>query len=134
MWMKTQSWIKKQSGRSRRFAGQRKRALCSDKKMVNKELKECEVKMKKIKGLIFAIGFVLCGFVLGACGTSAEAKQDKPLKIWFENQNGKMETYQLVDEETGVNYIVVSGELFQKGIGTAITPRLKADGSLYTSK
>lgn len=40
MWMKTQSWIKKQSGRSRRFAGQRKRALCSDKKMVNKELKE----------------------------------------------------------------------------------------------
>lgn len=67
--------------------------------MVNKELKECEVKMKKIKGLIFAIGFVLCGFVLGACGTSAEAKQDKPLKIWFENQNGKMETYQLVDEK-----------------------------------
>ena len=45
-----------------------------------------------------------------------------------------METYQLVDEETGVNYIVVSGELYQKGIGTAITPRLKADGSLYMSK
>lgn len=52
--------------------------------------------MKKIKGLIFATGFVLCGFVIGACGTSVEAKQDKPLKIWFENQNGKMETYQLV--------------------------------------
>ena len=90
--------------------------------------------MKKIKGLIFATGFVLCGFVIGACGTSVEAKQDKPLKIWFENQNGKMETYQLVDEETGVNYIVVSGELYQKGFGTAITPRLKADGSLYMSK
>lgn len=40
MWTKIQSWIKKQSERSRRFAGQRKRALCSDKKMVNKELKE----------------------------------------------------------------------------------------------
>lgn len=90
--------------------------------------------MKKIKCLIFSIGFVLCGFVLGACGISVEAKQDKPLKIWFENQNGKMETYQLVDEETGVNYIVVSGQLYQKGIGTAITPRLKADGSLYISK
>lgn len=64
----------------------------------------------------------------------SKQKQDKPLKIWFENQNGKMETYQLVDEETGVNYIVVSGELYQKGIGTAITPRLKADGSLYMSK
>lgn len=90
--------------------------------------------MKKIKGLIFSIGFVLCGFVLGACRISVEAKQDKPLKIWFENQNGKMETYQLVDEETGVNYIVVSGQLCQKDIGTAITPRLKADGSLYISK
>lgn len=90
--------------------------------------------MKKIKGLIFSIGFVLCGFVLGACRISVEAKQDKPIKIWFENQNGKMETYQLVDEETGVNYIVVSGQLYQKGIGTAITPRLKADGSLYISK
>ena len=61
------------------------------------------------------------------------SKQNK-IKIWFENQNGKMETYQLVDEETGVNYIVVSGELYQKGIGTAITPGLKADGSLYMSK
>ena len=90
--------------------------------------------MKKIKGLIFATGFVLCGFILGACGISTEAKQDKPLQIWLENQNGKMETYQLVDEETGVNYIVVSGELCQEGIGTAITPRLKADGSLYISK
>lgn len=90
--------------------------------------------MKKIKGLIFATGFVLCGFILGACGISTEAKQDKTLKIWLENQNGKMETYQLVDEETGVNYIVVSGELCQEGIGTAITPRLKADGSLYISK
>lgn len=90
--------------------------------------------MKKIKGLIFATGFVLCGFILGACGISTEAKQDKPLKICLENQNGKMETYQLVDEETGVNYIVVSGELCQEGIGTAITPRLKADGSLYISK
>ena len=37
--------------------------------------------MKKIKGLIFSIGFVLCGFVLGACRISVEAKQDKPLKI-----------------------------------------------------
>ena len=90
--------------------------------------------MKKIKCLIFATVFLLCRFVIVACGTSVESKQDKPLKIWFENQNGKMGTYQLVDEETGVNYIVVSGELYQKGIGTAITPRLKADGSLYMSK
>lgn len=89
---------------------------------------------RNLKRILFAAGFLVCGFIFGVCGTSVEAKQDKPLKIWFENQNGKMETYQLVDEETGVNYIVVSGELYQKGIGTAITPRLKADGSLYMSK
>lgn len=89
---------------------------------------------RNLKRILFAAGFLVCGFIFGACGTSVEAKQDKPLKIWFENQNGKTETYQLVDEETGVNYIVVSGELYQKGIGTAITPRLKADGSLYMSK
>lgn len=91
--------------------------------------------MKKIKGLILATGFFVCGFMLGVCSSSnVNAEQDKPLKIWLENENGKMQTYQLVDEETGVNYIVVSGELYQKGIGTAITPRLNADGSLYTSK
>lgn len=45
-----------------------------------------------------------------------------------------METYCLVDENTGVNYVVVSGELYQKGIGTAITPRLNVDGSLYISE
>ena len=53
--------------------------------------------MKKIKGIIFATGFVLCGFILGACGSTVNAEQDKPLKIWLENKNGKMRTYQLVD-------------------------------------
>lgn len=89
--------------------------------------------MKKIKGIIFATGFVLCGFILGACGSTVNAEQDKPLKIWLENKNGKMCTYQLVDEETGVNYIVVTGNGYRE-IGTAITPRLNANRTLYTSK
>lgn len=90
--------------------------------------------MKKIKTIIIALSLIISGFILGACGSTAIASQDWPLKIWFQNKNGMMETYCLVDEDTGVNYIVVSGELYQKGIGTAITPRLNADGSLYTSK
>lgn len=74
-------------------------------------------------------------FLLGACSTSvAKAEQTWPLKIWKQNENGKYETLCIVDEDTGVNYIVVSGELFQKSVGIAITPRLNADGSLYTSK
>lgn len=45
-----------------------------------------------------------------------------------------METYCVVDEKTGVNYIVVSGELYSRGIGTAITPRLNEDGTLFITK
>ena len=86
--------------------------------------------MKKIKGIIFAAGFVSCGFILGVCGTSVEAKQDKPLKIWKENDNGY--TYQLVDDKTGVNYIVVTVGDAENGI--AIIPRLNHNGTLYTSK
>lgn len=89
--------------------------------------------MKKIKTFIVVISLVLFGFLLGACGQTAYAEQTYPLKIWKHNNNGKMETYCLVDEDTGVNYIVVSGELYSKSVGTAITPRLNADGSLYTS-
>ena len=89
--------------------------------------------MKNIKTFIATICLILFGFILGACGTTVRAEQTYPLKIWKHNSNGKMETYCLIDETTGVNYIIVSGELFQKGIGTAITPRLNPDGSLYIS-
>lgn len=90
--------------------------------------------MIKVKTIIMSAALLISGFILGACGTTTTAEQTWPLKIWFQNENGKMETYCLVDENTGVNYIVVSGELYQKGIGTAITPRLNTDGSLYVSK
>lgn len=89
---------------------------------------------KKVRNcLIYGVS-LLSGLILGACATTTYAEQERPLKIWFENENGKMQTYSLVDENTGVNYIVVSGELYQKGIGTAITPRLNADGTLYVSE
>lgn len=71
-------------------------------------------------------------FIFGACAPAVvSAEQDRPLKIWYENSNGMMETYCVVDSKTGVNYIVVSGELHGEPIGAAITPRLNADGSLY---
>ena len=89
--------------------------------------------MKKIiltSCLIFA-------FLLGACSTTVvNAEQSYPLKIWKQNRNGQMETWQLVDEDTGVNYIVVAPKYSVSGNkydGIAITPRLNADGSLYVS-
>ena len=73
-------------------------------------------------------------FVLGACSTSkARASQEYPLRIWAQNQNGDYRTFCVVDDTTGVNYIVASGECsYCRSV--AITPRYNADGTLYVSK
>ena len=77
---------------------------------------------------------ILC-VVLGACSvTIVGAEQNRPIKIWLENTNGSYETAIIVDENTGVNYIVASGELYGKSRGIAITPRLNEDGTLYVTK
>ena len=83
------------------------------------------------------VAIVICivlAFLLGACSNiSANAEQTWPIKIWKHNSNGKYETLCVVDENTGVNYVVVSGELYSKSVGIAITPRLNSDGSLYVT-
>lgn len=90
--------------------------------------------MKHIKTFIIVCAFTLFGFILGACGSEVIAEQNYPLKIWSENKNGQMETWCLVDDNTGVNYIVVAPKF--NGIeygGVSITPRLNSDGTLYVS-
>ena len=82
------------------------------------------------------IAIVLCCltmFILGACSVGVvSAEQTWPLKIWKQNENGCFTTLCLVDENTGVNYIVVSGQNYSNTPTIAITPRLNADGTLYT--
>ena len=82
------------------------------------------------------VAILLLVFLLGACSsTIASAEQTNPIKIWFQNENGAYETLQVVDEDTGVNYVVVATEV-EVGDGQrsiAITPRLNADGTLYVS-
>ena len=86
--------------------------------------------MKRI-AIIF---MCLVCLVLGACmPVVANADQTRPLKIWYENSNGAVHTYCLVDSNTGVNYVVVSTECGNGGYSIAITPRLNADGSLYVT-
>ena len=89
--------------------------------------------MKKI----ILITCLIFAFFLGACSaTVVNAEQSYPLKIWKQNRNGQMETWQLVDEDTGVNYIVVAPSYSTSGNrydGIAICPRYNADGSLYVS-
>ena len=83
---------------------------------------------------IAIICMCLICFIFGACmPVVTNAEQTWPLKIWMQNENGKYETLNLIDEDTGVNYIVVSGELYSEGIGLAIYPRYNADGSLYVT-
>ena len=90
--------------------------------------------MKKIGNVLICAMFLLSGLFVGACATTTYAEQEKPLKIWYENENGYMHTYQLVDENTGVNYIVVSTERGNGEMSCAITARLNPDGTLYVSK
>lgn len=81
-----------------------------------------------IIALLFA--FLLCG----CCTVKVGAVQDNPIKIWPENENGPYKTLCVVDEQTGVNYIVTAIEAYGKWYGIAITPRYNSDGSLYASK
>ena len=93
--------------------------------------------MKKVKIFVIATVFIIIGFIMGACGSAVMADQIHPLKIWKENRNGQMETWKVIDDDTGVNYIVVAPNWNERGSsydGVCITPRLNADGSLYTSK
>lgn len=90
--------------------------------------------MKTIRTVILIVVIGIIGFLLGTCASTSYAAQDKPLKIWYENTNGAMHTYCLVDDITGVNYVVVSTERGNGEYSIAISPRYNADGSLYNSK
>ena len=86
-----------------------------------------------MKRFLIILGFISM-FLLGACATtSASSEQTYPLKIWKQNDNGETSTCCLVDEDTGVNYIVITTELYNTPGAGAITPRLNADGSLYVT-
>lgn len=90
--------------------------------------------MKKIKCIMIGAICFLIGFVFCACGTNeVHAEQSSPIKIWAQNENGAYETLKVVDDSTGVNYVVVATEVGNGNRSIAITPRLNADGSLYTT-
>lgn len=91
-----------------------------------------ETGMKRIAIIACMIFCIL----LGACSvTMVGAEQNRPIKIWAENSNGRYNTLVVVDEDTGVNYITVSGGYDGEYVrGIAITPRLNEDGTLYVTK
>ena len=82
--------------------------------------------MKKIKGIIFAAGFVLCGFIAGSCVNTVEAGQKDFFKFKeVENDNYEgLSTYIMTDNKKDMDYIVVTGWSYGNGRSVAITPRL----------
>lgn len=79
-----------------------------------------------------ALCAVMALMLIGCTAKAEAAEQTSPLKIWGQNTNGAYHTAVVVDDETGVNYVVVSTSCYSNAIPIAITPRLNADGTLYT--
>jgi uncharacterized lipoprotein YajG len=89
--------------------------------------------VKDYKRLIcIALCAVMALMLIGCCAKAEAAEQTSPLKIWGQNTNGAYHTLVVVDSDTGVNYVVVSTERGNGEYSIAITPRLNADGTLYT--
>lgn len=88
-----------------------------------------------IKMMAIILTSILAISLICAIVIPVDAAQDYPLKIWKQNENGVFTTLNVVDEKTGVNYIVVSAESYygDHTVTVAITPRLNADGSLYVT-
>lgn len=90
--------------------------------------------MNHLKRFMLVMSLVVA-FLFGACSVgTVGAAQNNPLKIWLHNENGRMQTYCLIDEVTGVNYIVVATDDVNGGDAPAICPRYNADGSLYVTE
>ena len=84
---------------------------------------------KKVKGFIFAAGFVLCGFICGTCVTNVEAGQKNIFQFKYaENESDKFgktfDTYIVKDKEKNIEYIVVTRFTPGGGDSIAVTPRL----------
>lgn len=88
-----------------------------------------------MKKIFIIIGMIFM-FILGSCAVTTDSaesvEQTWPLKIWEQNKNSNLKTWNLKDEKTGVEYIVVSSSHYHGG--TCIVPRYNTDGTLYTGE
>lgn len=88
--------------------------------------------------IVLSVSVILCVLFIPAKAQQT-AEQTYPLKIWMQNKNGPYATLYVDDTETGVQYIVVVAHKSYDQNGyenrsIAITPRLNADGTLYTGR
>lgn len=85
------------------------------------------------------VAVVAFSFLLGACGADAietevkaNAANDFELEWMGSDYTNSWDAFLVVDETTGVNYIIVES-VSGYGRGVGITPRYNADGSLRVS-
>jgi len=86
--------------------------------------------MKKLIIAILAFALILCLVGCEASETQSEMPKER------ETQLGKAKDSDILiwtDEETGVQYIIYTDIAGYGGMG-GITPRLNADGTLYTEE
>lgn len=86
---------------------------------------------------------MLAGILLTGCGQTAEASDASTARLWGYKGNAVgwvgdevsgIESAVLVDQETGVEYLLVRyRELWLNGVtgGVSVTPLLNADGTPY---
>lgn len=92
--------------------------------------------MKKKAYIIITLIFIL-GLFIGGCSTistNAKEKSSKRVETYYigEAISGGYDVYTIVDDKTGVNYLVLTR--WNTGGEIAICPRYNADGSLYVSE
>lgn len=87
--------------------------------------------MKKIKYCILGLSLTTIGFLAGGCADSVNANNNYGFTFSRVGRETNITSYVMVDEETGVNYIVLD----RSGGGTAIIPRFKnASGGIYFNR
>jgi hypothetical protein len=91
--------------------------------------------MKKLRNTIMIVTIFIGGVCLGACKNNVSADTVKNFSIERDCRIGQSNIDILTDKETGVQYIVIASQYSDSDgfdrQGISITPRLRADGSLY---
>lgn len=85
--------------------------------------------MKKLKYCVLGLSLMTIGFFAGGCADNVNASDNYGFTLTRKYRSNYIDSYILVDSETGVNYIIVSGNNSK-----AITTRLNSDGSIYIEK
>lgn len=89
-----------------------------------------KIKKYTIISIVFIIGLIIGAIFLTESPSQANNKEE--FSIIKDKYSSSLEIYKIIDDITGVNYIVIKSEDgYKGGGGITITPRLNDNGALY---